>query len=100
MEKKKMLKEAIKNFGGYSSKHCMVANALIDLSIDNPIILKVDLLCKITSLKRSTVYSALKEFQKTDLIVKEKQRQGAIQFQSKKIDYFIQMQTNLNKIKR
>lgn len=100
MKREQMLKEAIKNFGGYSPKHCAVANALIDISIDKPITIKVDLLCEVTNLKRSTVYFALKEFKKNGLISKEPCRQGALMFQSEKINYYIEMQVNLNKLSK
>jgi predicted transcriptional regulator len=98
MDKISLLKEGIKNFSGLTTKHCEVVNALIDISIDQPITIKIDVLCDVTGLKRSTVFFAIKELQKKGIIHKEPKRQGAIHFQSKKIKYYTEMQNNLSKI--
>ncbi len=69
MENQEVIKEAIKNFSNYSSKQNDVICALIDISVDQIISIKVDVLCEITNLKRSTIYFALKAFQKDGLIL-------------------------------
>lgn len=99
MEKKEMLKDAIKNFGGYTQKQNEVLGALIDIAVDGIVSIKPDILCELTSMKRSTVYFALNTFQKDGLIVRDAQKQGAFKFQQKKIDNFIKMQNNINKLK-
>ena len=94
-----MLKDAIKNFGGYTTKQNEVVNTLIDLAVDGIVSIKPDLLCELTNMKRSTVYFALSAFQKDGLIIKDAQKQGAFRFQKEKIDNFIKMQNNINKLK-
>lgn len=100
MDKISLLKEGIKNFSGLTLKHCEVVNALIDISIDQPITIKIEVLCNVTGLKRSTVFFAIKELQKKGIIYKEPQRQGALHFQPEKIKYYTDMQTNLSKIQK
>ena len=94
-----MLKDAIKNFGGYTAKQNEVANALIDIAVDGIVSIKPDILCELTNMKRSTVYFALSAFQRDGLIIKDAQKQGAFRFQQQKIDNFIKMQNNVNKLK-
>lgn len=94
-----MLKDAIKNFGGYTTKQIEVANTLIDIAVDGIVSIKPDILCELTNMKRSTVYFALNAFQRDGLIIKDVQKQGAFRFQQQKIDTFIKMQNNVNKLK-
>lgn len=94
-----MLKDAIKNFGGYTTKQIEVANTLIDIAVDGIVSIKPDILCELTNMKRSTVYFALNTFQRDGLIIKDAQKQGAFRFQQQKIDTFIKMQNNVNKLK-
>lgn len=94
-----MLKDAIKNFGGYTTKQNEVLNTLIDLAVDGIVSIKPDVLCELTDMKRSTVYFALRAFQKDGLIIKDAQQQGAFEFQKERIDNFLKMQNNINKLK-
>ena len=48
MNEKNLLKEGIKNFSDLTTKHCEVVNALIDISIDKPITIKINVLCDVT----------------------------------------------------
>lgn len=99
MKKKEMLKDAIKNFGGYATKQNEVVNTLIDIAVDGIVSIKPDVLCEFMNMKRSTVYFALNAFQKDGLIIKDAQKQGAFVFQKDKMDNFIKMQNNINKLK-
>lgn len=94
-----MLKDAIKNFGGYTPKQNEVLGALIDIAVNGIVSIKPDILCELTNMKRSTVYFALNTFQKDGLIVKDAQKQGVFKFQQKKINNFIEMQNNINRLK-
>lgn len=94
-----MLKDAIKNFGGYTPKQNEVLGALIDIAVNGIVSIKPDILCELTNMKRSTVYFALNTFQKDGLIVKDVQKQGVFKFQQKKINNFIEMQNNINRLK-
>jgi len=94
-----MLKDAIKNFAGYTTKQNDVIDIFIDIAVDGVIGIKPDVLCELTDMKRSTVYFALRAFQKDGLIIKDVQQQGAFKFQKEKIDNFMKMQSNINKLK-
>lgn len=94
-----MVKEAIKNFGNYSLKQYDVISALIDISVNQTISIKVDVLCEITHLKRSTVYFALKAFQKDELIIKDKKKHSLYKFNQERLDDLIKMQIKIESLK-
>ena len=94
-----MLKDAIKNFGGYTPKQNEILGTLVDIAVDGIVSIKPDILCELTNMKRSTVYFALNTFQKDGLIVRDTQKHGTFKFQQKKIDNFIKMQNNINRLK-
>ncbi len=71
MDNSKILKEALGSSGEYSVNQYKVLNLLIDISVNNIAQASVKFIEEKTKVKASTIYFALKMFQKDGLIRKK-----------------------------
>lgn len=84
-----LLKEAIGSSGKYSNNQCKVIYALLDISVNNIALANVKFLEEKTGVKASTIYFALKVFQKDGILRKDEQ-QGGFEFQEDKINFLLE----------
>lgn len=90
MEKKEVLKEAIRSLGRYTDKQCIVFDALLDKSVDSITHFSINNMSKITNVTRPTIYNTLKTFQK-DGILSEEGNIGTYKFQTETLDIMVNL---------
>ena len=97
MDNIKKIKEAISESGVYSPNQCKIMNVLLSISTNNIAQANVQFLEEKTGVKKSTIYFALKIFQKDGLIIKNQQL-GGFEIQQSKIDFLLESYTKKKSI--